>query len=135
AQRPGTQRRQYPRAAAPRPVAPARVPRAAMVRRGPEATGGAEMSRTNGLRQILTLRCEAASELASRELDEPLSRRAGLALRGHLLACASCRRFRVQIRLIRTASRLRDRAPAGSSPADDALSHDARRRIARAIAA
>jgi hypothetical protein len=91
------------------------------------------MSPPGGLRWLLTLRCEAASELASRELDEPLSRLERLALWGHLLACASCRRFRDQIRLIRTASRLRDRAPAGAGPADDALSHEARRRIARAI--
>jgi predicted anti-sigma-YlaC factor YlaD len=91
------------------------------------------MSPPGGLRWILTLRCEAASELASRELDEPLSRLERLALRGHLLACASCRRFRDQIRLIRRASRLGDRAPAGSSTADDALSDEARRRIARAI--
>ena len=91
------------------------------------------MSPPGGLRWILTLRCEAASELSSRELDESLSRLERLALWGHLLACASCRRFRDQIRLIRTASRLRDRAPAGSNLADDALSDEARRRIARSI--
>jgi hypothetical protein len=91
------------------------------------------MSGSNGLRQILTLRCEAASELASRELDEPLSRLEALALWGHLLACASCRHFRRQIRLIREAARLRDRSPAGPLTDDDALSHEARRRIARAI--
>ena len=91
------------------------------------------MSPPGGLRWILTLRCEAASELASRELDEPLSRLERLALRGHLLACASCRRFRDQIRLIRTASRRRDRVRARSDSADDSLSDEARRRIARSI--
>jgi hypothetical protein len=91
------------------------------------------MSPPGGFGQVFTLRCEAASELASRELDEPLSRLERLALWGHLLACASCRRFREQIRLIRTASRLRDRAPAVRGADDDALSHEARRRIARAI--
>jgi hypothetical protein len=90
------------------------------------------MSRSRGLRWILGLRCEEASELASRELDEPLSGLERLALRGHLLACASCRRFRRQIGMIRTAARLRDRSPAGPHP-DDALSNEARRRIARAI--
>ena len=39
--------------------------------------GEADMSRPNGLRWLLTLRCESASELASRELDEPLSRGQG----------------------------------------------------------
>ena len=91
------------------------------------------MSRSNGLRQVLTLRCEAASELASREMEEPLSRLERLALWGHLLACASCRHFRRQIGLLRTASRLRDRSPAGPLPDDDALSHEARVHIARAI--
>jgi hypothetical protein len=87
------------------------------------------MSRPIGLRQVLTLHCDAATELASRELDEPLSLLEGLALRGHLLACASCRAFRRQIRWIRTAARLRDRPPLDA----DALSDEARRRIARAI--
>jgi predicted anti-sigma-YlaC factor YlaD len=91
------------------------------------------MSRSNGVRQVLTLRCEAASELASREMDEPLTRLERLALWGHLLACASCRNFRRQIRLIRKVSGLRDRSPAGPGPDDDALSHEARVRIARAI--
>ena len=91
------------------------------------------MSRSGGLRDILTLRCEAASELASREMDGPLSRLEGLALWGHLLACASCRRFRRQIRLLRTASRLRDRSPSGHPTDDDILSPEARQRIVRAI--
>lgn len=92
------------------------------------------MSRPDGLRQILTLKCEAASELASRQMDEPLSRLEGLALWGHLLACASCRRFRRQLRWIRTAIRLRDQPPAPGSGAEaDTLSPEARRRIARAI--
>ena len=91
------------------------------------------MSRSGGLRDVLTLRCEAASELASHAMDEPLSRLESLALWGHLLACASCRRFRRQIQLLRTASRLRDRSPSGPPTEDDVLSHEARQRIVRAI--
>jgi hypothetical protein len=93
------------------------------------------MSRTNGLLQILTLRCAAASELASRELDEPLGGLERAALWGHLLVCRSCRRFRGQIRLIRTALQFRDRLPSGAEPEVAALSEEARHRIALAIAA
>jgi hypothetical protein len=93
------------------------------------------MSRTKGLLQILTLRCESASELASRELDEPLRALERAALWGHLLVCRSCRRFRGQIRLIRTALRLRERLPSGAQPEVAGLSAEARHRIARAIAA
>ena len=53
---------------------------------------------SNGLLFILTLRCEAASELASRELDEALPRVERAALWCHLLACRSCRRFRKHLR-------------------------------------
>lgn len=92
------------------------------------------MSRpSRGLRWVLTLHCVDASELASIELDEPLSLLEAVALRGHLLACGSCRRFRRQLRWIREAARLRDRSPVGPNPGDDALSHEARERILRAI--
>lgn len=91
------------------------------------------MSRSRGLRWALTLHCEEATELASRALDEPLSPLETLALRGHVLACRSCRLFGRQLRWMRSAARLRDHSPAGPRPGDDALSHDARRRIARAI--
>jgi predicted anti-sigma-YlaC factor YlaD len=92
------------------------------------------MSRSNGLLRILSLRCEAASELASRELDEPLPGLERVALWGHLLACRSCRRFRRQIRLIRESLRRRDHRPAPEGPDDGVLSEAARRRIAHAIA-
>ncbi len=89
------------------------------------------MSRLNGLLQILTLRCEAAAALMSRELDEPLSRLERTALLCHLAACRSCRRFRRQVRRIRQSLRLRDRAIA--SGADEGLSPEARARMARAL--
>src|SRR5207248_6283946 len=91
------------------------------------------MSGSNGFLRILTLRCEAASELSSRALDEPLRGLERLALWGHLLACGSCRRFRSQIRLIRSAVRMRAGLPAGTAPDGDTLSQEARHRIARAI--
>ncbi|MHB1561044.1 MAG: zf-HC2 domain-containing protein [Isosphaeraceae bacterium] len=89
------------------------------------------MSRLNGLLQILTLRCEAAAELMSRELDEPLSRLERTALLCHLAACRSCRRFRSQVRRIRQALRLRDRAVAAD--ADSGLSAEARARMVRVL--
>ena len=70
------------------------------------------MIHSNGLLFILTLRCEAASELASRELEEPQTRLDRAALWCHLLACRSCRRFRKQIRVIREAVRRNRRFPA-----------------------
>lgn len=99
------------------------------------------MSRGLGLRAILTLKCASASELVSRQLDEPLSRVERLALWGHLLACNSCRRFRRQIGWIRSASRrldngspdLADHDQDRERDPDDALSPEARVRIARAI--
>lgn len=87
------------------------------------------MSRSHGLLRILTLHCESASELASRELDESLGRLETAALWGHLLVCRSCRRFRGQIRLIQQAVRRR-----GTGSAAEGLSPEARHRIAQAIA-
>lgn len=90
------------------------------------------MTGVNGLLQVLTLRCEAASVLSSRELDEPLSRLDRTALWCHLLACRSCRRFRKHLRLIRAAVRL-DRRLASGAGATEGLSRAARDRMARAI--
>jgi hypothetical protein len=86
----------------------------------------------NGLVHVLTLRCEAASELSSRELDEPLTRLDRAALWCHLLACRSCRRFRRQLWLIRRAVR-RDRTLGAGADGDEGLSPEARTRMARAI--
>ena len=91
------------------------------------------MSRPRGPLWMLTLHCREASELVSDELEAPLSRLEALALRGHLLVCSSCRRFRRQIRLIREAARLRARSAEASSGPDGRLSDEARRRIVRAL--
>ena len=91
------------------------------------------MSRLNGLLQILTLRCEAASELSSRELDESLTRVDRIALSCHLLAYKSCRRFRKQIRVIHEAVRRRERLLVETDGGGDLLSSEARNRIALAI--
>ncbi|HZW29674.1 MAG TPA: hypothetical protein VFF52_03150 [Isosphaeraceae bacterium] len=91
-------------------------------------SGGRTPGRSTG-----GLHSESASELASRELDESLGGLERIALWGHLLVCCSCRRFRVQIRLIRTALRLRDQRPIDSH-AGDGLCVEARHRVAWTIA-
>ncbi len=90
------------------------------------------MIHSNGLLFILTLRCEAASELASRELDEALPRVERAALWCHLLACRSCRRFRKHLRVIHEAIR-RNRGNPAEAEGGEGLSPQARDRIARAI--
>jgi hypothetical protein len=91
------------------------------------------MSRLNGLAQILTLRCEAASELLSCELDESLPRLDRAAIFCHLLASNSCRRFRKQIRVIREAVRRREQLLVETETNGGLLSSEARNRIALAI--
>jgi hypothetical protein len=92
------------------------------------------MSWSRGLIHILTLKCEGASLLASRELDEPLGRGERLAMWGHLLACASCRRFRGQVRFLRRAIHERRVGTDGNEDGLPALSPEARDRIERAMA-
>ena len=84
------------------------------------------MSRLNSGLRVLTLRCEAASELSSRELDDLLPCLDRAALLCHLLACRSCRRFRVQVRLIRKAVRRREQllAEMGSTEGGLSRKHD-----------
>ena len=84
------------------------------------------MSRLNSLLRVLTLRCEAASELSSRELDDSLPRLDRAALLCHVLACRSCLRFRAQVRLIRKAvRRRRSSSPKRTRPrADSPRKHD-----------
>ena len=66
------------------------------VRRGTDEA----MSWSNDLLKILVLRCEEASILSSREIDEPLRLAERFALRGHLLVCNSCRTLRRQLRFL-----------------------------------
>jgi hypothetical protein len=90
------------------------------------------VSRLNGVLRVLTLHCEAASELSSRELDESLSRLDRAALLCHVLVCRSCRRFRAQVRLIRKAVRRREQLLAEMGSTEGRLSAEARYRIALA---
>ena len=98
------------------------------------------MSRPNPLWKIFTLHCDEASALASRAMDEPLGVADRLALAGHRVACAPCRRFRRQLEILRNACRGRGALapPGGDGPTEgDAgawdLSPEARTRIAAAV--
>jgi len=51
------------------------------------------------------LNCKEASQLVSRQLDEPLPLARRLELRLHLLFCDACRRFERQTALLREAMR------------------------------
>ena len=89
------------------------------------------MSRLNGPFRVLTLHCEEASALLSRELDDSLPRLDRVALLCHLLVCRSCRRFRAQIRLLRKAHRRRAQLLSETNSTEGRLSAEARTRIAR----
>ena len=91
------------------------------------------MNRLKSIQRILTLRCEEASELSSRELDEELPRLDRAALFCHLLLCRSCRRFCKQIRTIRLALRTQNHIFMNASTNDAFLSPEARIRIAYAL--
>ena len=93
------------------------------------------MSLPRDLVRILTIRCEEASSLTSRELDEPLGRAETLALRGHTLVCRSCRRLRRQLQFLQDAIRRRAAEPDGDGAGRDGLSPEARDRIGAAIMA
>jgi hypothetical protein len=85
------------------------------------------------LLQILTLKCEAASSLTSQEIDEPLGLPELLAVRGHLLVCRSCRRFRRQLQFLRLALHRQNARLEQDEFEQDILSPEARARIERAL--
>ena len=115
------------------PAAAPRMPGKTLVHRDARRSKENIVSWLKSLVRVLTLRCEAASELSSRELDDSLPRLDRAAIFCHILACRSCRRFRVQVRLIRKAVRYRrGQLLAGTDSAEDGLSAKARHRIALA---
>jgi hypothetical protein len=83
--------------------------------------------------QILTLNCEGASSLTSRELDERLGLPELLAVRGHLLVCRSCRRFRRQLLFLRLALQRQYARLEQAGGEHGTLSPEARARIERVL--
>ena len=47
--------------------------------------------------------CKRATELISKEMDEPLTIKEGLELKLHLFICEFCEKFKQQLKLIRRA--------------------------------
>lgn len=78
--------------------------------------------------------CQKASELASQALERPLSLSERVALRLHFLICACCKRYVVQLRLLRWMIRQSiRRLEEPGSPVDVVLAPEARERIKRAV--
>ena len=92
------------------------------------------MSWSRDVLKILTLRCEEASLLASRELDQPLGLAERVALRGHSLVCRSCRRLRRQLFFLHVALQRQDVTLLEKDDEDASLSPEARARIEHVLA-
>ncbi len=78
----------------------------------------------------MMISCRKATELVSKALDAPLSRRERLALRLHLWLCHRCRRYQRQLHLLRrmvSRTSLEDWLPKAK------LSPQARRRILKRL--
>jgi len=82
----------------------------------------------------LMLTCRQASELASREIDGPISPWQRVHLRLHLAMCGFCRRYRDQLRLlVRLAARRGRAATASADRPSSRLPEEARERVRRAV--
>ncbi len=77
------------------------------------------------------LTCKQASQLLSQSLDRKLSAKERLFLQLHLLICKYCKRFGIQIRILRTA--LKKLSVNVESDENVRLPSDARARIANVI--
>jgi hypothetical protein len=77
--------------------------------------------------------CERASKLISQSMDRSLTLRERWALRFHLVLCVYCRRYRRQLQLIRDAMRRVMEIERPVSAGGDALSPEARQRIAEVL--
>jgi hypothetical protein len=77
--------------------------------------------------------CRRATELVSASMDRPLARGERIALRLHLILCGRCRRFRRQVRELRSFVR---QTPTDGLPQTfirEHLPEDAKDRIAGAM--
>jgi predicted anti-sigma-YlaC factor YlaD len=92
------------------------------------------MSRPRSFWNLLNLPCEGMARLASESLDSDLSRLERVALRSHVLYCAACRRYLMQLKLIRAAlKQLGARLPTDDLLPGPGLPDDARERIKRSL--
>lgn len=80
------------------------------------------------------LTCKEVAQLVSDSLDRDLSFVERVIVRFHLLYCLACRRYRGQVRFLRTAIRRYLRMLEEAPPADaPVLSEAARERLNRAL--
>ncbi|MGD8702723.1 MAG: hypothetical protein PVG51_02410 [Desulfosarcina sp.] len=78
-------------------------------------------------------RCKDVSQKVSLSMDMSLPLHHRLAIRVHLVMCRYCARFRRQLMLLRTTSRLIDGDLPSSDPAFSKLSNQARERIKKTL--
>jgi len=79
------------------------------------------------------LSCQDVTDLASKSLDAPLTRRQRWGMRLHLLFCRMCRRYARNLRFIEQALKRARDGKLESSSAYRKLSEQARARIQRAL--
>ncbi len=91
------------------------------------------MSILRNVRMILSLSCDESSRLLSDGLDRQLSLTERIALRGHLLACRRCRRFRHILQHLRAATDHLTRGALADADALPPLSPEARARLTDAL--
>jgi hypothetical protein len=92
------------------------------------------MGRLNDAWRLLNLPCQGMTRLASESLDRDLGRLERIALRSHLLYCASCRRYVRQIKVLRRAlGRLAAHLEADEPLPGPALPDDVREKIKRRL--
>jgi len=80
---------------------------------------------------LLNLNCAEASRLIAERLDRPLRRPERIGLSIHLFLCKWCRRYRLQLQLIRQW--VAALASADAADDDTRLPEQARRRLAQQI--
>ncbi|MEQ8212124.1 MAG: hypothetical protein RH917_20155 [Lacipirellulaceae bacterium] len=85
------------------------------------------------LKQILFMRCEETTRLASDALDRRLTWSEWLGMKGHILVCAGCKQFQKQVKLIgKWSSKLLSEDPS-LDPGDAKLSELRREKIREAL--
>jgi len=92
------------------------------------------MNRLKNIWHFLNLPCEGMSRLVSESLDRDLDQLERVALRSHLLYCAACRRYRRQLKLLRSAmERLATRLETDDPLRGPALPAGVREQIKRSL--
>ncbi len=86
------------------------------------------------IKMLLALKCDESTRLVSQSLDQNLPTLERWAVRLHAISCRSCRRFRHQTMLIRSAIQQRLDVESVTDVERTRLSDEASSRIATAVA-